>query len=54
METHRLKGEGFIKYAVQMGLGDMICIPIFINIGSGIQKGGIHNTQTGGDRINLI
>jgi hypothetical protein len=32
-------------YAVEMGSGDMICIPSFIKIGSGTQKlmgGGIH------------
>jgi hypothetical protein len=27
-----------MKYAVEMGSGVMICIPSFINIGSGIQK----------------
>jgi hypothetical protein len=33
-----------MKYAVEMGLGAMIYIPSFINIGSGIQNliGGIH------------
>jgi hypothetical protein len=27
-----------MKYAVEMGLGAMIYVPSFINIGSGIQK----------------
>jgi hypothetical protein len=27
-----------MKYAVEMGSDAMICIPSFINIGSGIQK----------------
>jgi hypothetical protein len=33
-----------MKYAVEMGSGDMIYIPGFMKIGSGIQKmiGGIH------------
>jgi hypothetical protein len=33
-----------MKYAAEMGSGGMIYIPIFIKIGSGIQKliGGIH------------
>jgi hypothetical protein len=37
-----------MNYAVEMGLGAMIYIPSFINIGSGIQKliGGKH-IQTG-------
>jgi hypothetical protein len=30
--------EGFINYAVEMGLGAMICKPSFIKIGSAIQK----------------
>jgi hypothetical protein len=30
--------EGFMKYTVEMGSGDMIHIPAFIKIGSGIQK----------------
>jgi hypothetical protein len=35
---------GFMKHAVEMGSGGMICIPNFIKIGSGIQKliDGIH------------
>jgi hypothetical protein len=36
IQTHR--GEGFIKYAVEMGSGAMIYIQSFIKIGSGIQK----------------
>jgi hypothetical protein len=33
-----------MKYAVEMGLGAMICIPSFIKIGSGIREliRGIH------------
>jgi hypothetical protein len=27
-----------MNYAVEMGLGAMICIPSFVQIGSGIQK----------------
>jgi hypothetical protein len=27
-----------MKYAVEMGAGAVLCIPSFINIGSGIQK----------------
>jgi hypothetical protein len=29
---------GFMKYAVEMDSGAMICVPSFIKIGSGIQK----------------
>jgi hypothetical protein len=46
IQTHRW--EEFMKYAVQIGLGVMICsyIPSFVKIGLGIQKliGG--DTQT--------
>jgi hypothetical protein len=40
-------GEGFMKYAVEMGSGVMIYIPSFVKIGSAIQKliGGIHSTE---------
>jgi hypothetical protein len=31
-------GGGFMNYAVEKGSGDMISLPIFIKIGSGIQK----------------
>jgi hypothetical protein len=30
--------RGFMKYAVEIGLGAIISIPNFIKIGSGIQK----------------
>jgi hypothetical protein len=30
--------EESVKYAIKIGLGGMIYIPIFIKIGSGIQK----------------
>jgi hypothetical protein len=29
---------GFIKYAVEMGPGVMICMPSFVKIGSGVQN----------------
>jgi protein associated with RNAse G/E len=35
-----------MKYAVDMGSGDMIYIPNFIYIGSGIQKLIMRSTQT--------
>jgi hypothetical protein len=36
IQTHRL--EGFMKYAVEMDSGAMICIPSLIKTGSNIQK----------------
>jgi hypothetical protein len=44
-----------MKYAIEMGLGAVIYIPNFIQIGSGVQKliRRIH-TQTDGDRISLL
>jgi hypothetical protein len=49
--------EGFMKYAVEMGLGAMIYIPSFIKIGSGIRKlmvgEGFTDTQHG-DCISLL
>jgi hypothetical protein len=38
-----------MKYAVEMGSGAMIYIPIFLKIGSGIQNliGGIHRHTDG-------
>jgi hypothetical protein len=30
--------EGFMKYATQMGSGDVVCIPSIVKIVSGIQK----------------
>jgi hypothetical protein len=43
IQTHRLM-EGSMKYAVETGSGNMIYIPSFMKIGSGIQKliGRIH------------
>jgi hypothetical protein len=43
-----------MKYVVEMGSGAMIYVPIFIKIGSGIQKlmGGIHRQH--GNRISLF
>jgi hypothetical protein len=43
--------EGFMKYAIEMGLGAMKYIPIFIKISSGIQEvdwggGRFTDTQT--------
>jgi hypothetical protein len=35
-----------MKYAVEMGSGDMLYIPVFINTGSRIQKLIAGNTQT--------
>jgi hypothetical protein len=35
---HTDLSEGFFKYAVDMGSGDMACIPSFMKTGSGIQK----------------
>jgi hypothetical protein len=54
--------ERFMKYAIEMGSGAMICILIFIKIGSGVQSwyGGIHihrHTDTHrqqGDLISLL
>jgi hypothetical protein len=43
-----------MKYAVQVGSGDMINIPSFIKIGSAIQMlmgGGIHTHRQHGDHI---
>jgi hypothetical protein len=40
----------FINYAVEMGLGAMIYITSFIQIGSGIQKLIVGETQTQGER----
>jgi hypothetical protein len=40
-DTHtdtQTDGEGFMKYAVEMGSVAMIYIPSFMKIGSGIQK----------------
>jgi hypothetical protein len=54
-QTQRLRG--FIKYAVKMGSGVMICIPSFIKIGSGIQKlmgSEIHRHRRNRDRISLL
>jgi hypothetical protein len=34
---HRYWGEGFVKYAVEVALGGMTCIRLFMTIGSGIQ-----------------
>jgi hypothetical protein len=45
VQTHRLK-EGFIKHAVEMGSGALICIPSFIKIDSDIQKLIWGDTQT--------
>jgi hypothetical protein len=39
IQTHKLMGE-IMKCAVEMGSGDMIYIPSFITIGSGIQYEG--------------
>jgi hypothetical protein len=49
--------EGFIKYAVEMGSGAMICIPSFIKIGSGIHKlmgADIRTHRQHGDLISLF
>jgi hypothetical protein len=46
-----------MKYAVEMGSGAMIYIPVFIKIGSAIQKLISGDTQTHrhqGDRINQL
>jgi hypothetical protein len=44
-----------MKYAVEMGSGDMIYIPSFVNIGSGFQRlTGGRNTQTHGQYGDLI
>jgi hypothetical protein len=46
-----------MKYAVEMGSGDMIYVPNFIKIGSAIQKLIEEDTQTyreHGDRISPI
>jgi hypothetical protein len=42
IQTHR--PMGFMKYAVEMGSGAMMYIPVSVRIGSGIQKliGGIY------------
>jgi hypothetical protein len=50
-------GEGFIKYAVEMGLDAMLYIPSFMKNGSGIQKllyrdSQIHRQH--GDLISLL
>jgi hypothetical protein len=41
--------KGFMKYAVEMGSGAIICIPSFIRIGLGVRKllmGGNTHTHT--------
>jgi hypothetical protein len=38
IQAHRLIGEGFIKYAVDVGSVATIHIPSFIKIGSDFQK----------------
>jgi hypothetical protein len=45
-----------MKYAVEMGSGAVIYVPIFIKIGSGIQKliGGIQRHRQQGDLISLL
>jgi hypothetical protein len=46
-----------MKYAVEMGSGDMIYIQNFIKIGSGIQKfigGHLQTYRQHGDRISLL
>jgi hypothetical protein len=39
---------GIFNYAVEMGLGAVICVPNFVKIGSGVQKliGGYTETHT--------
>jgi hypothetical protein len=62
IQTHRLRGGGgFMNYAVLMGSGDMIYIPNFIKIGSGIQSNtntfqvvNIHWTQYGSVLVNKL
>jgi hypothetical protein len=46
--------EGFMNYANEMGSGAMIYIPVFIKIGSMIQKlvGGLHRRHN--DLISLL
>jgi hypothetical protein len=50
---HTYWGEGFMKYAIDICSVAMMCIPSFIQIGSGIQKliRGIHRQH--GDLISL-
>jgi hypothetical protein len=46
-----------MKYAVEMGSNAMICVPAFIEIGSGIQKLIERDSLThkqNGDRISLL
>jgi hypothetical protein len=47
--------EGFVKYAVEMGPDAKICVPGFINIGSGIQNwmGNTHTCRQHGDLVSL-
>jgi hypothetical protein len=47
IRAHRLLG-GIMKFAIEMGSGAMIYIPIFIKIGSGIPKlirGNTHSSK---------
>jgi hypothetical protein len=46
-----------VKYAIEMGSGATINIPIFIKTGSGIQKligGRLHRGRQHGDRTGLL
>jgi hypothetical protein len=45
-----------MKYTVEMGSDAMMFIPIFMKMGSGIQKliEGIHRQREHGDLINLL
>jgi hypothetical protein len=50
-------GEGFMKYAIEMGPSAMIYIPSFVKIGSGIQKligGDMQKHRQRGDLISLL
>jgi hypothetical protein len=38
IQTHKLVGEGFMKYTVEMGPGAMMYVPSFIKIVSDIQN----------------
>jgi hypothetical protein len=55
IQTHRLRREGFMKYAIEMDSRAMIYIPNFIKNGSGVQKliGGGQTHRQGGDLISL-
>jgi hypothetical protein len=54
IQTQRL--NGFIKYAIKICSGGMICKPSFMKIGSEIQKllGGYTDTQDGDSMIVVI